>query len=212
MKPKMKVVKGDKGKRPKKAIAKQPEVKLEVDSAVVALSLQKKAAPISKKISSLVIKTEHDYESAAVLLKQLKDYAAEAKKKQDDMLDPLKLVADRIKNHFKPFLDSVKLIEKDTKDKMDKFLELRESAVQKVVNAFEEGKIAKPQTYLKKIKELSVTSSVANVAMLDTVEVVDISKIPREYMLPDLKAIKEALLAGKKVAGCKLTKTRSIRI
>jgi hypothetical protein len=44
------------------------------------------------------------------------------------------------------------------------------------------------------------------------VEIVDASTIPREYLVPDLAAIKKALQAGQKVKGCKLVQKKGLAI
>lgn len=192
---------------------KTKPVQVEQDKLSVAIvkQFQKDSLPLSKKISSLSIESEHDYETAAELLKKLKANAKAAIKERQSMTGPLKTVIKRIEKHFKPFIDSIALIEKDTKAKMDQFLKENTKKEAKVIQMFGTGQISTKQ-FLKQTKALTVTSSNAKVRTVKKLVITRSSLIPREYLIPEESLIEQALKSGKKVPGCKLVDTNQIAV
>lgn len=183
-----------------------------MNALIVAQALIKESQPMMKKVSNLAIKTNVDYEQAAVLVKGLKEIAKKAKTEEEKITKPLTESLNAAKAHFKPFHDQVKAIEIDTKAKMIAYLDAKEKEEQKLLDKFEAGEIKRVSTLTKKQGELRVESSTAVTRIVDTLVIEDEKAIPREYLIPDETKIKEALKAGKKVRGCKLEKVKQLAI
>jgi hypothetical protein len=179
---------------------------------IVLSSLNKKAKPLQNKLSSLQVKDQKDYDLAGSLMKQLKTLAKESEAEKKKIIDPLNQTLKAIKEHFKPFEEVVEALEADTKKKMIAFYTAQEEKQKKLEAKFERGEIKKVSTLVSKQDELQVSSAHSSVRKTKVVEIVDEKKIPREYLVPDMAAIKEALNAGKKVAGCVLSDKTGIAI
>lgn len=177
-------------------------------SVIVVTALQKKANPLFKKLPD-VIKTKEEFKDAATNMKALKVLSKTAKAEQDKLVEPLEKVIVGIKELFKPFIDRVKEEDAATKQKMEDYRVLAEKQIKQLGEKLSAGKIKNVVTVVRKQNEIEVDS---NTAMVWTLEEVDASKTPRQYLVPDESAIKEALKAGKKVSGWKWVQKPKIRI
>lgn len=182
------------------------------DALIVLKALQKESLSPSKRLSSLEIKTQEDFELAGVLLKQLKGYGKQALEREEQFTTPMKKLLTDMKNLFNPFRDSVALIELDTKDKMLAFVERNKQAQLKLEKQFASGEIKKVSTLVSKQTALEITSTSAQVRKVWTAIEVDARKTPREYLIPDTAAIKAALKDGKTVAGWEWKQIESIAV
>jgi hypothetical protein len=191
-----------------------------ISTAVVVSSIEKKAAPAMRKLKKIdKIKTQADFDAAAENLKILKDIDKEASAEEDDLakeayeiIEKANATINKIGKHFEPFHEKIKALEVDTKSKMEKFLQAARGKVKQVEAKFEKGgmSIAK---FTSKVAAVSFQKGgAAKVREVKRLEIVDESKIPREFMLPNRAAIEAELRAGKKVAGCELKTTDQIAI
>lgn len=197
----------------KVTVAAKLSVKNEaVSTAVIVANLEKSANPTIKKVTDLKIKTKEDFELAAQLIKKLKDWAKEAKAEEDRMTEGLKQSLSAIKNHFKPFRERVEMVEDATKEAMQSFLDGQKKLSERLDSDFESGKIKKVSTVVTKQNELRVTNGSAQIRKVWQMKIIDVSKIPREYMIPDTDAIKAVLKEGGSVAGCVWKQVDSIAI
>lgn len=184
----------------------------QLTALVVLKSLQKDAQKPIKAITDLEISTNEDFTLAGMHLKQVKQIAKLAKDKEEVFTIPLKKLLADVTNLFKPFRDEVKQIEESTKAKMLEFTNQQEQAKKQLEQDFSDGKIKKVDTLLKKSAALEVSSAFSQTRKIWTAIEVDGTKTPREYMEPNLAAIKEALKAGKKVNGWKWEQVNSIAV
>jgi hypothetical protein len=186
----------------------------QTNAMVIVQNLQKKANPIGRKVSDLQIKSQEDFDLAAQLVKQLKDYKDTAVVEKKHLLEPVKETMSRITNFFKPFENWVDEIEQDTKLKMSVYLQSIKAKKEKLDRQFETGQIKKASTYIGKASELrsAAESESATVRELTIIEVVDIRKIPLEFLQPDMTKIKAAWKAGNPVPGTKQSTKSSIAI
>lgn len=178
--------------------------------AVVAASIQKKAQPKSKKVLDIEIKTKDDRALVMATVKEIKEMVKEAQVSEAKILDPLKTAMEETKNLFKPFYDSAKLVEKIGKDKILAFDEKATIAATALTKQLETGKIKKVSTFMNKLQE--VEASTEGVRVTKEIIVEDIAKVPREFLVPDMVAIKAAFKDGKKVAGCKEVEKKGLTI
>lgn len=181
----------------------------QTDALIIMKALEKEASPNIKRISNLTISSQDDYATAATLLKMVKNLAAQAKDKEDSLTSPLKNVIADIKTLFVPFRNTVAALEIDTKAKMLAFVISSQKKIAVLESKFESGEIKKVGTLIAKTNALEISS---NVRKIWTAIEVDGTQTPREYMVPDVTAIREALKTGKKVKGWEWKQVESIAI
>lgn len=182
------------------------------DAAIVLETIKLEAAPILKKLNRIEITDTVSYNKMAENIAALKQLAKLAKDKEESLTKPLKKVSNDIKALFNPFVKLISETEKQCKEYMTRYLIEVEEKKNKIKEDFENGKIAKVSTAVRKTAELEVTSTSSSVRNVWVVEEVDASLTPRQYLVPNESAIKEALKAGKKISGWKLVQKKSIAI
>lgn len=183
------------------------------NTAIVLSSLEKKAAPLFKRLNAITaIKNKESFDLAANLVKQLKEIGKIAESEKRSMLEPLKETEKRIREHFKPFEHKLLEIETEIKLQMSLFLESNKKKLAKIDEAFEEGKIRRVGTYTNKVAGLQVQSNSAQIRKVKKLEVYSAKDIPVEYLIPDEEKIMAALKQGKEVPGCRIIVVENIAI
>lgn len=184
-----------------------------VNTSVVIASLEKKGDPIAKGLNILTaIKTQKEFDTAAEQVALLKDLGSQAEEKEAAIIDPIKQSIKETQSLFAPFKKLVKDTEAHVKSLMSAFLTKQDEKQKKIEDDFESGKIKKVATYARKVAETQVKSVIATVKKRKVMVITDANKIPREYLVPDTKAITEALKKGVKVPGCEMQAVKSIAI
>jgi len=184
-----------------------------VAAQVVVASIEKKAAPLMRKVgNNIVVETQKDYERVAVAVKALKALRRAAEDEQRLITVPLMQAISATKNLFKPFMDRVDSIEEAAKEALLTFQSKQDDRRAQLEKELETGKIKKVATFSRKVEELEITGSAAKTRMVTGLRCVDAKKTPREYLVPDERAILDALKQGEKVAGWELEVKRSIAI
>lgn len=182
-------------------------------SAVVVLkSIEREAAPIIKQLSKVTIIDNVTFDKAARYISDLKQLARKAQAEELTITAPLNAALKATKAHFRPFFDALAALETQTKLDMADFLKSRQIEQDKLEAAFKLGQIKRVSTAVRKQAELVVTSEHAQLRKIWQLTIVDATKIPRAYLVPDEVMIKEALKAGKSVPGCKMKQVDSIAI
>lgn len=187
-------------------------VKEKVSTQVVLASLQKKAGPLIKQLEAIDEVNKANYDKAAETLKALKAIGKEADAQLHSIIDPIRAAEKAAKEHFKPFTNSIAELETSVKLKMSIYVENQNRKSMQVLKDFEVGKIKKVETVLAKQAEFEVSSESASVRKLTRAKAVDVTLTPREYLIPDERAILDALKSGKKVKGWELETVNSIAI
>jgi len=183
------------------------------DVQIVAKAIEKQAAPLIKKLSQIdSIRSNEDYEKAAVTMKALKEIAKESAEKRKSIIEPMNQAIRNVNSLFAPFNKRIAEMEHDVKALMTNYLEEQEAKSKKLEESFKKGDIAKPSTLLRKQAQLQPTSEVAVVRTLQKVKIEDLQKVPRKYMVPDLRLIEQALKEGIAVPGCTLETVKNIAL
>lgn len=184
-----------------------------ISTTVIVQSLKKEANKILKKLETIAVSSQSDYDKLASYIKELKGYKKIAEEKESKIVSPLKEAIKETQLLFKPFYSDINTKELEAKNVMLDFIDEQEAKKLKLEHALQDGKIKKVSTYMEKATALEVTSGggVFIASRLETI-IEDVSKIPREYMVPDMSAIKAAFKEGKKIPGCIQVKEKSIRI
>lgn len=189
------------------------ETKLQIVKSSVLETVEKQSTPLIRKIIGITISTNEQYEMVAANIAKLKEYRKQAEEELSGIIDPLKLSTKNAQNLFKPFFTQVNESEAIGKAAMLEYVNKNQLKAAKVEQDFEDGKIKRISTVTSKTSELRDTSSEsASVKKLWRLTIVNEKKIPREFLVPDESAIKEAFKRGEKVAGCEWKQENTIAI
>lgn len=182
--------------------------------AVVLKSIEKKAAPIMKRLAGLQITTNDEFTKAGKLMGELKELGKVADGEQSKITDPLQQALKATREHFKPFQKALDALQSDIKQKMVAWVNKQEAEKLKVAAKLESGDIKKVSTFLRKTEEATTaaTSEHSVTRKIKVLVCVNAKATPREYLVPDEALIKAAIVGGKTVAGWKVELQNSIAI
>jgi hypothetical protein len=185
-------------------------MKNQVNAGVVLAAVEEKAAPILKKLNRIdLVLTQADYEKAMSNTKQLKELLKLSTDKKEAITTPLKEALKEVNSLFKPFEVKVEQMEAEVKAAMLQFVLNQQRQIKKLNQDFADGKIKKVSTITTKLAEFQQPAGVRKV--WQPVEI-NAAATPREYLMPDMAKIKEALKAGKKVQGWSWEQVENIAI
>lgn len=189
------------------------KIKEEVNTAVVIAAIEKKSGKIINKLTGFKVKTKDDFELAAKLLKELKTFGAEAEKEEEGFWRPLKQLADKVKSHFKPLKDKISAVELETKKEMLAFTLKQDEKLKQLETKLETGEIKKVSTYMNNVAKEKVTATKdVQIRTVKQLEITDLAKIPRKYLVVDETALKNALLAGVVVEGARIINVKTLAV
>lgn len=187
-------------------------MKEQVSTQVVIQAIEKKTKSTLIKLENFEVVDNATYDKVATMVKELKTYKKEAENQEATILNPLQAAVKATKDLFKPFYLNVANIELLTKSRMITFLDNQKAKELKLKEKFEDGSIKKVSTLITKVADLQVSSNSASQRTIKEIEIVDLAAIPREYLVPDMVAIRKAFKEGIKVEGCKEVTKISIAI
>lgn len=196
------------------------ETKKQVSTQVVIKSLKQKAASKFKTLAKIsTIKSNSDYELVSATISTLSAIGKEAEAQLGTIIDPLqesiKLTKKSIENSkvvFQPFLGSVEEAKENARTIMLAYQDVLEEKKAKVLTKFAKGGIKNAAKALELTSALTVVGTGTKVPKRWTAIAIDVSKTPKEYLVPDESAIKEALKSGKKVNGWVWKQVKGISI
>lgn len=184
------------------------KTKKDVSAQVVLASIEKKAAPLIKKLNALDIEDQTDYERAGKYLKTVKVYMKEAEAKRRSITDKLNAVVKEVNDLFRPFKNKMQKLEDAVKERMLEWHEEVEDNKQELIEAYEEDAPISSQLRSAPVDNSSRYSSTK---YLDEY-IYNVKEIPAKYLLPNVAAIKAAIKAGKKVPGVTIKKKPVIAV
>jgi len=171
-----------------------------VDAAIVLRSLETEAQPLFKKLKAITsIESQEDYDKAMALTKNLKELARLAKEKEQSFTIPLNDLIKKARELFKPFTTMVETTEANVKVLMLEYVKAQQDALKELEEDFSNGKIKRVSTFANKAAEFSAKKSGNRKVWKAICD--DPSKTPKQYLIPDVPAITEALKNGQKVNG-----------
>ena len=191
-------------------MAKQitPEKELQV--------IEKEIVPFTNKIDlEFSITSPKEMKAASEIRVQLKAYEKQIKEKRESASKPAYAAYKAIMNMFSPLENAVKEKLSIINTAMSSYQEEQEAIAekerQKIENRIGEGKgHLKVETAIDKMQQIenpqSVISSESGSTMFvdkPDCEVEDLSKVPVEYLLPDMVKIRAAMKEGVKIEGVK---------
>lgn len=166
--------------------------------AVAALT-----AALSTALDHVAPQTPEEVEVARNHLVALQKMKTRIEQERKLAAAPFKDVVERINEVAKPWTSLIDEVQAKLKDGIAKFLEAQERERQRRL----EEAATRPE------KALTVGGlATPQVSTYEHVEVVvvDESKLPREYLMPDMQKIRQAALAGTEIPGVEVRKTRKI--
>lgn len=176
------------------------KTKKDVSAEVVLASIEKKAAPLVKKLQAMQIESQDDYELAGKRMKIIKTYVKEAEAQRKDITDDLSKVVRKVNALFKPFKDKMFKLETMIKARMLEWHQEVEENKQAMIEAYEQD-----EPLPRDLKNAPVDNSSRYSGSRSIDEYIyNIKEIPAKYLLPNEPAIKAAIKAGKRVPGVKV--------
>lgn len=186
----------------------------------------KEIAPVKQKVGQALvavreisIKTAEDFEAGVEIGNKIKLVSKVVTQRKEAITKPLNESLKSIRDLFRPMENDLSTAESELKSKMLAFKEKErkdaEEAQKKIEARVEKGTL-KPETAIRKTQEVQssvtgktvATQSGAKMTEKFVTEyvVVDETAIPREYLVPDMAKIKEAMKSGVPVAGVEARK------
>lgn len=170
-----------------------------------SVALRNQSGKALKEAEALVIETPEEYAGASELLVRIKTAVKIITEARDKVLGPILLAEKEERARWKPVLDEASIAEGTTKRKMldyvaetDRKARAEEAKIRKDM---EDGKIKKPETAVRKAEaierppeQVKTFTGQSQVRTVRTMKIVDENLIPREYLVPDLVAIRKAVL------------------
>jgi len=184
---------------------------IDTSAAIIVANLEKESKTSFKKLEKFEVKTEEDYTIAGDLLKQLKTFKKHAEQKESSIVDPIKQGLNEIKLLFKPFYSKVDATEAATKSAMLAYITKKQLEAAKIQEKFDKGEIKKVSTLMDKLAPTQVAAK--GIRETKYVEIENENLIPREYLIPDMVKINQAMLKeGLKIKGCKIETRKGLAI
>jgi hypothetical protein len=186
-----------------------------------------KAESALANVQAIKIDSQESFIQAAELLVQIKELINWGEAEKSKKTAPLHKAWKDELAHWKPYEDISKKAEKMIKDKIEAHNEAvrlkaieAEAALQKKIDT---GYISKPETITARQQQIeqpqrAVFTGLGSVIEKDVKEVVivDVSLIPREYMVVDMARLRKAALeadkAGMSIAGVRVDNKKQIAV
>jgi hypothetical protein len=193
---------------------------MEVDTKEVSI-VKQQATKALTAAEALNITTQEDYESATDMLSKIKTVGKMISERKKAITAPLMESLNSVRDLFKPIEQSHANAERIIKDKMldyqRKLDEDREKEKARIAARVEKGTM-KAETAIKKVEEMAPvpTSAKGKVGQVVTrtikrVRITDETKIPREYLMPNMALINEAVLKqGVEIPGVEMYEEKTI--
>ena len=193
--------------------SKMPKVDL-VKAADLAIEYKTDAEKVVEVIEEMTVASPVQYETAASMCADVIGQAKEIDEVRRGFVDPLNDVVKNLNNFFRPALDHLDKCEALLKKKLVSFVNGEAEKRDQLLLQAGEADDTELSEELIEAAEIHVPPKVTGVSMrtLWSGEVIDVDKIPRAYMVPDvkmLKALTKAKAGDPDIPGWKATPTTS---
>ena len=169
---------------------------------------------VQQQANSLSVNNQQEADEATVILKRVKDAEKFMTAKKEEITRPLMASLAKVRDLFKPIegnlADATKIIKSKilawTIEEQDK----KDKDAARVAARVERGTM-KAETAAEKIETISKTAPKSNLRIVKKVRIVDETAIPREYLVPNMTMITEAILRqGAVIPGVETYEEKSI--
>ena len=170
------------------------------------ISLEKEVSPIVANATRLTIKTDKDLAQASETLSKLNKFGDALKEDREKITAPLNEALREVRAKYKPLetvlTTSIALI----RGKMTAFHTEQTRRAEEALSSgnFEDAVDTVP------VSKLQTASGNVTFKKVQQLKITNLTKIPREYLIPDEDMITSALKEGKVVAGCELEEVSTL--
>lgn len=173
--------------------------------------LEKAVTPVVAEASALVIIGTDTLTLASTLRENIKRVQKDIEADKETLWRPIKIALDEVSSRYAPFEKPLKEALKIVNEKMSAFqtqaIKEAQAEAERIASRTKEGKgNFSIETAMKKLDEIEKPAVLDMTGFVNKPKLVvyDESLIPREFMVPNLPVIEEALKSGKVVAGCEM--------
>lgn len=190
------------------------------------METSKEIAPVKAKVHQALVAvraytvtTPEEFEAGVELGNKIKLVAKAVTQRKEAITKPLNEALKSARDLFRPLEGDLTTAESELKKKMLDFKEAERKALaetQKKAEARVEKGTMKPETAVRKVQEAQASTTEKTVKtesgakatekFVTEYVIVDETKIPREFLVPDMAKIKEAMKMGQPVAGVEARK------
>lgn len=178
-----------------------------------SLIVIKKEVEKIEDTSRFTITSQVKLEQAVEARKELSKVKKVLENQKQEIVGPLNQALKKTRDLFKPYEQRLDIVDNWLKEQMLKWEEIQEAERKKkeieIETKIAEGEMSFEEAG-KKIEKIEKKIEAVPTREISKVEIVDKSKLPLEYLEPDLVAIKRDLIAGKEIAGAKLVKEKVV--
>jgi hypothetical protein len=180
-------------------------------------TLKEQEARMLQAVSTIVIKTQDDYDQVTLLGKKVSAYIKSIDDKEKAITKPINDSLKQIRAMFKPFKEVAEAKKDEIKTVMSAYLaeeaKKRQAEEARLVARLERGTI-KETTVVNKLATIEAESTVTSGTTTSVlkVKVLNIKDIPEEYLIVDEAKIKAAYRAGVEVPGVSCEYETAIRL
>lgn len=157
---------------------------------------------------TLTVENDVQYGAAMEEGKRIKDILSKVEDREDEITKPMNDALKSVRALFKPIKTTLEQSLSEIKTKMLQYHTKKEAEAKAEEDRIRNDKRLKDETKENRVAEIAapvktVKSETAKVTMREdkTWVVVDVNLIPREFMVPDMQAIKASFKKGVPVAG-----------
>jgi len=184
------------------------------------LTIKKEISPIVNKVGLLVIKNSKDMSGATAILSQLNKFLDKLTEEKEKLTKPINTALKEIRTRYKPVEDEISIAISTLKIKMvDYQTEAKKQSdleTTKIADKMLSGKM-KMETAMKKMSEIDAPDSKVKTEdgsvsfrEVKKFEVMDMSMLPIEYILPNETLIRKAMLEGVEIPGVRYYQEQAI--
>lgn len=177
-----------------------------------ALAIAEEKAGTLADNSRIRVNSQPTLEQAKTSLTQVKEIKKIVSEKKDSIIKPLNEALKNARSLFKPIEDKVETIETYLKEEILKY-NTKLLAEQRKREEEAQVKIEAGESFEKATKSVARTEEKIDAIptrKIKKLKIVDATLIPREFLIPDEVAIKQALLGGFEVKGCEMVEEEII--
>lgn len=186
------------------------EISINEEQSLVVI---KKEVEKIEDTSRFTITSQVKLEQAVEARKELSKVKKVLENQKQEIVGPLNQALKKTRDLFKPYEQRLDIVDSWLKEQMLKWEAIQE-AERKKKEVEIETKIAEGEMTFeeagKKIEKIEKKIEAVPTREISKVEIIDKSKLPLEYLEPDLISIKRDLIAGKDIPGAKLVKEKVV--
>lgn len=192
---------------------------MDIENKEVSL-VKQQATKALNAANELTIASQDDMVKATDLLSKIKTVGKMIKERKEQITKPLNEALSSARDLFRPIEDDTSSAEKVIKSKMLTFQAAEEAKARKEeerITARVEKGTMRPDTAAEKLQNITPapTAVQGKVGAVKTMtikkyRVTDETKLPREFLMPNMPAITEALKAGTVVPGAEMYEEKVI--